>query len=157
MSPNHMTKVYVLRHAKAEKQGDTDHARALNEKGGLQCAALGTWIAEAGITFDVVVVSAATRTQETLEGLGLESGAIEVSKAAYNSDAETLTRLIQESGAVDSVLIIAHNPGVTDLCALAGHGAELKTCTLVELECPTPISEFNPANCTVSRVVQPEV
>jgi phosphohistidine phosphatase len=152
-----MKKVYILRHAKAEKQGPTDHARQLSEKGSLQAAALGSWIADEGITFDVVVVSASTRTQETLEGLGLESGAVEISKTAYNSDTQTLTRLIQESGATESVLVIAHNPGLSDLCYLAGHETELRTCTLVELDCPSPISEFDPAKCSVSRVVRPEV
>ena len=154
---NQMKKVYILRHAKAEKQGDSDHARALNEKGGLQAAALGTWIAEVGIEFDAVVVSSSARTQETLEGLGLKSGTVEVSKAAYNADANTLIRLIQESGAQISLLIIAHNPGVSDLCHMAGHDVELKTCTLVELDCPMSFTEFDPTNCTVSRVVHPEV
>lgn len=152
-----MTKVYVLRHAKAEQQGPTDRERHLSEKGSLQSAALGSWIAEEQIEFDVVVVSSATRTQETLEGLGLESGVVEVSNKAYNSTASTLAELIRESGATDSVLIIAHNPGVSDLCHQAGHNAGLNTCTLVELECETEISEFSPEKCTVSRVVRPEV
>ena len=152
-----MSKVYVLRHAKAEQAGPTDHEWHLNEKGSLQAAALGTWIAEERIEFDVVIVSSSTRTQETLEGLGLETGAVEVSKKAYNSSAETLTQLIRESGATDSVLIIAHNPGVTELCNQAGHEATLSTCTLVELECPGEISNFEAQNCQVSRVVRPEV
>ena len=152
-----MSKVYVLRHAKAEHGGPTDHERHLSEKGSLQSAALGSWIAEERIEFDAIVVSSATRTQETLEGLGLESGAVEVSKKAYNASSSTLAQLIRESGATDSVLIIAHNPGVSDLCHLAGHNAGMNTCTLVELDCPNDIAEFEPQKCQVSRVVRPEV
>jgi phosphohistidine phosphatase len=157
MSDEIVKKIYVLRHAKAEQQGPTDKERHLNEKGSLQSAALGSWIAEEGIEFDVVVVSSSTRTQETLEGLGLESGTIEVSNKAYNSSPETLTQLIRESGATNSVLIIAHNPGVSELCHLAGLNAGMQTCTLVELDCPTDIADFEPSNCRVSRVVRPEV
>ena len=148
--------VYVLRHAKAEKGGRTDHARKLSEKGESQALALSTWLVQSGITFDQVIVSDSARTMETLELLELECQ-INVAMNAYNASAQTLGELIRESGAQESVLVIAHNPGVTELCQPAGHYPELQTCGLVILECPTSLSEFSPEMCDVVGNYRPEV
>jgi len=148
--------VYVLRHAKANKHGDTDHARKLSEKGESQARALSTWLVQSGISFDQVIVSDSARTMETLEPLELECQ-INVAKNAYNASAQTLGELIRESGAQESVLVIAHNPGVSDLCQRAGFGLELRTCELVILECPTSLLEFSPETCDVAGNYRPEV
>jgi phosphohistidine phosphatase SixA len=148
--------VYVLRHAKAEKDGRTDHSRKLSEKGESQALALSTWLVQSGIAFDQVIVSDSARTMETLELLELECQ-INVAMNAYNASAQTLGELIRESGAQESVLVIAHNPGVSDLCQRAGYEFELRTCELVILECSTSISEFSPEMCDVAGNYRPEV
>jgi len=148
--------VYVLRHAKAEKQAETDHARELSEKGDSQALTLATWIVQSGITFDQVIVSDSARTMETLELLDLAC-IISVAKNAYNASAQTLGKLIRESGAQDSVLVIAHNPGVSELCHQAGHSSELRTCELVILDCGVELLEFSPEKCEVVGTKRPEV
>lgn len=148
--------VYVLRHAKAHKHGETDHARKLSEKGELQALNLATWLAQSGIVFEQVIVSDSARTMETLELLELACE-INVAPNAYNASAQTLGELLRKSGAQEAVLVIAHNPGVTELCQPAGHFLELQTCGLVILECPTSISEFSPEKCAVVGVYRPEV
>lgn len=151
-----MSFIYVLRHAKAEKQNVTDHARQLSEKGDNQALALSAWLVQSGITFEKVIASDSARTRETLDLLELASD-IAVVKQAYNADARTLTQLIRESGAQESVLVIAHNPGVSDLCAEAGNDFELRTCELVILDCPSELSEFSPEKCAVVGKHRPEV
>lgn len=151
-----MSFVYVLRHAKAEKQNVTDHSRHLSEKGENQALALAAWLGQSGLTFEKVIVSDAMRTRETLDLLTLDSD-ICVVKQAYNADARTLSQLIRESGAVDSVLVIGHNPGVSDLCAEAGNDIELRTCELVILDCPSDLSEFSPEKCAVVGKHRPKV
>jgi phosphohistidine phosphatase len=148
--------VYVLRHAKAEKQAETDHARELSEKGDSQALTLATWLVQSGITFDQVIVSDSARTMETLELLDLAC-TIRVAKNAYNASAQTLGELIRESGAQDSVLVIAHNPGVSDLCHQAGHSSELRTCELVILDCGVELLEFSPEKCEIVGNYRPEV
>jgi len=148
--------VYVLRHAKAEKQAETDHARELSEKGDSQALTLATWLGQSGITFDQVIVSDSARTMETLELLDLAC-IISVAKNAYNASAQTLGELIRESGAQDSVLVIAHNPGVSELCHQAGHSSELRTCELVILDCGVELLEFSPEKCEVVGGYRPEV
>jgi phosphohistidine phosphatase len=148
--------VYVLRHAKAEKQAETDHARELSEKGDSQALTLATWLVQSGITFDQVIVSDSARTMETLELLDLAC-IISVAKNAYNASAQTLGKLIRESGAQDSVLVIAHNPGVSELCHQAGHSSELRTCELVILDCGVELLEFSPEKCEIVGNYRPEV
>ena len=148
--------VYVLRHAKAQKDGRTDHSRELSEKGESQALTLATWLAQSGIAFDQVIVSDSARTMETLELLELGCK-ISIEKSAYNASAPKLGELIRESGAQESVLVIAHNPGVSDLCQPAGHDLELRTCELVILECPTSLLEFSPEKCDVVGNYRPEV
>jgi len=148
--------VYVLRHAKAEKHAETDHARELSEKGDSQALTLATWLVQSGIAFDQVIVSDSARTMETLELLDLAC-IISVAKNAYNASAQTLGELIRESGAQDSVLVIAHNPGVSDLCHQAGHSSELRTCELVILDCSVELLEFTPEKCEIVGNYRPEV
>jgi len=148
--------VYVLRHAKAEKHAETDHARELSEKGDSQALTLATWLVQSGIAFDQVIVSDSARTMETLELLDLAC-IISVAKNAYNASAQTLGELIRESGAQDSVLVIAHNPGVSDLCHQAGHSSELRTCELVILDCSVALLEFSPEKCEIVGNYRPEV
>ena len=148
--------VYVLRHAKAQKHGETDHARKLSEKGELQALNLATWLVQSGIVFNQVIVSDSARTMETLELLDLECQ-INVAKNAYNASAQTLGELIRESGAQESVLVIAHNPGVTELCQPAGHYSELRTCELVILDCSVELLEFSPEMCEIVGNYRPEV
>jgi phosphohistidine phosphatase len=148
--------VYILRHAKAQKHAETDHARQLSEKGERQALTLATWLVQSGIDFDQVIVSDSARTLETLELLELETH-ISVVKKAYNADSRTLSELIRESGAQDSVLVIAHNPGVSDVCHQAGHTSELRTCELVILDCSVSLSEFSPEKCEIAGFYRPEV
>ena len=148
--------VYVLRHAKAEKHAETDRLRPLSEKGESQALTLATWLVQSGIAFDQVIVSDSTRTIETLELLDLACK-INVAPNAYNASAQTLGELIRESGAQDSVLVIAHNPGVTELCQPAGHYSELRTCELVILDCSVALLEFSPEMCEIVGNYRPEV
>jgi len=148
--------VYILRHAKAQKHAETDHARQLSEKGERQALTLATWLVQSGIDFDQVIVSDSARTLETLELLELETQ-ISVVKKAYNADSRTLSELIRESGAQDSVLVIAHNPGVSDVCHQAGHTSELRTCELVILDYSVSLSEFSPEKCEIAGFYRPEV
>lgn len=148
--------VYVLRHAKAEKHAETDRLRPLSEKGESQALTLATWLVQSGIAFDQVIVSDSMRTIETVELLDLACK-INVVPNAYNASAQTLGNLIRESGAQDSVLLIAHNPGVSDLCHQAGHSSELRTCELVILDCPVDLLEFSLEKCEIVGNYRPEV
>ena len=124
--------VYLLRHAKAVDYTPTDHERSLSGKGLRQSDACGLWMASQGVSIDLAIVSDAQRTLETWQGLKLECP-VNVTSEAYQASAPALERLIQQSGDAQSVLLIAHNPGISDLARQAGYEHDLKTCQLVHL------------------------
>ena len=55
----------VVRHSKAERQAPTDFERQLSDRGRVDGADLGAWLAQQGVVCDAALVSAAHRTEET--------------------------------------------------------------------------------------------
>ena len=120
-----MPRLILLRHGKAESVSATggDFDRALTGRGRRDCALMGRVLAEAGVTIDVALVSAARRAQETWEEVarafprvpsqtvrGLYLAAPEQILAAVNSVTEEL-----------NVAVVGHNPGLHELAlSLAG-------------------------------------
>jgi phosphohistidine phosphatase len=139
-----MRRLVVLRHAKAEKEpprkGDFD--RALSPRGEADAAEAGRRLAALGVVPDAIVASPARRTLETAKIVARELdfpwGDIRVEKDAYLADAETLLRIVQESDdAAEIVLLVGHNPGVSELAqALARRFAEdLRTSAFAAIDC----------------------
>ena len=61
-----MATLLLLRHAEAAREpGQSDHGRALTEGGRRDARAVGAWMAEHGLAPNLVLVSDATRAQET--------------------------------------------------------------------------------------------
>jgi len=55
----------VMRHGKAEPGGETDHARALAQRGWNDAVEAGRWLADRGLVVDGALVSSARRTTST--------------------------------------------------------------------------------------------
>lgn len=107
----------LLRHAKSDwdDAGARDFDRGLNERGRRGAALIGRHIAEAGIAWDAVIASPATRVRATLEGAGLPLSP-RFEERAYLADAETLIDLLRHiDGDPASVLLAGHNPGLQEL------------------------------------------
>lgn len=111
-----MKTLLLLRHAKSSwaDPGRDDHERALNGRGRRGAAAIGTWIAEAGLVPDQVLCSDATRTQETWARLGLP-GTPTLMHDLYHASAEVMLDLVQSASGA-RVLLIGHNPGIAEFC-----------------------------------------
>jgi phosphohistidine phosphatase len=112
--------LYLLRHASAlpAASGDIDFDRALSEEGLAQCARLADHVHD--IRFDKIFCSPAQRTQETFRNV-VKSDAVELREEFYNAAAATLLRSIQSTEeAYEHVLVIAHNPGISDLARALG-------------------------------------
>lgn len=123
-----MRQLLLLRHAKSSWDDPSlpDHARPLNPRGRRAAHAMAEAIAELGLAPDVVLVSSARRTLQTLEalrGLVLESGTlVEPLDSLYLAPWRALLDLVQRvPETARSVMIVGHNPGLHDLAlALAG-------------------------------------
>jgi phosphohistidine phosphatase len=119
-------RLVVVRHAKAEQAGDTDHARRLLERGRTEAAAAGQWLAGQGVVPDHALVSAATRARETWEALAAGGGwSVEpnLDDGLYSAGPDTALDLIRGIPADAAVLVVVgHNPTMAHLAQLLDDG-----------------------------------
>jgi phosphohistidine phosphatase len=109
-----------MRHGEAE--GDAvDHERALTARGRQQCVAAAEALAAAGFRPDAVLCSSAERAHRSAElaaeALGF-SGPLEVREALYLAEPPTYVAALRGlPDTVRSVLLVAHNPGLSVLAS----------------------------------------
>ena len=121
-------KLYLLRHAKAEpgsiSQDDFD--RPLAEMGLADAARLGDYFRQENAAFDYALSSSSARTTETLEQLALaDSVKKEWTRDLYHAPAEKMLELIHLTPPdVKSLLIVGHNPGISQLAAMFAEGSD---------------------------------
>ena len=118
-----MRQLLILRHAKSSWDDPqlSDHARPLNARGRKSADAMRHAMRELGLAPDLVLVSSARRTLQTLETLEPwdEQPLIEPMDQLYLADASQLLGVLREvSETVRAVLLIGHNPGLHDLAML---------------------------------------
>lgn len=124
-----MHQLLLLRHAKSSHDQPelSDHARPLSGKGQRAAAAMRQAIRELGLQPDVVLVSSARRTLETLEALEPwdETPLVEAMDALYMATAQQLLKVLH--GMVEtarSVMVVGHNPGMHELALLLVGGKD---------------------------------
>jgi phosphohistidine phosphatase len=127
-----MHQLLLLRHAKSSWNDATlpDRDRPLNKRGRRAAATMRQTMQHLGLTPDLVLVSPARRTQETLAGLEPwdETPLVESVEALYLATAQQLLSALR--GVVEtvrSVMLIGHNPGMHELAVLlrgARHAGE---------------------------------
>lgn len=117
-----MIRLALVRHAKSDwghPQLD-DHDRPLNARGLRDAPAMAARLADSGFVPDVIVSSTALRARTTAAFFGERFG-IEplLLPDLYGASADELLRIAAEQGeqGAASVLVVAHDPGMT---ALAG-------------------------------------
>jgi phosphohistidine phosphatase len=115
-----MRQLLLLRHAKSTWDDATmpDRDRPLNARGRRAAIAMRHAMRELGLAPDVVLVSTARRTMETLDALEPWDDAplIEPMDSLYLANPIQLTAALHGvAETVRSVLLIGHNPGLHDL------------------------------------------
>ena len=115
-----MRQLLLLRHAKSswEDRELSDHARPLNARGRFGAASMRKTMEDLGLSPDLVLVSSALRTRQTLEALEpwADTPLVEPMDSLYLADAPALfkaLRTVKET--VRSVLLVGHNPGLHEL------------------------------------------
>jgi len=116
-----MRTLILLRHGKAvrENEAPSDRARPLTDRGHRDAAEAGRRITAADLAPDVVLVSTAVRTRETAEEACAHLAAAPVQEIdwLYMADVEAIWSAFAEADA-RRVLIVGHNPGLSDLAGL---------------------------------------
>ena len=113
-----MTRTLILmRHAKSDwgHAGLADHDRPLNARGTRDAPRMGAWLRGKGHLPDEVLCSTATRTRQTLEGLGLSVPARFIPALYHAEPAAMLETLAEATG--QTVLMLGHNPGIAAFAA----------------------------------------
>jgi len=142
-----MKTLYVLRHAKAERDSDTgkDFDRPLAERGWYDAELVGREARSKGFKIDSVRASPAKRAAETVEAFARGYGEIEPQweSGIYNALVDRLIEIVQAADDdSDRLLIVGHNPGFEGLVwTLADEGADLvrggmPTAALAAIELP---------------------
>ena len=148
-----MKRLLIMRHATPAEAGHdgTDHTRPLNELGHREAYIQGSFLREAGVIPHLVLSSSAYRARETSEvivdalDLGRApdyGGVLTVRDDLYNAPGTMLLSILQLTpDPVDTLLVVAHMPGVAELLShLTVDSGEMATAfqpgTLVAVSMP---------------------
>jgi len=133
----------VMRHAKSSWTDESlaDHDRPLNKRGRNAAPRMGQLIREQGIVPDHVACSSATRARMTAELVAEAcgyAGSIQLLRELYlappGAYVEAAQRIDSEP---ERVLVVGHNPGITQLvCELAHADEVMPTGALALIELP---------------------
>ncbi len=169
-----MHQLLLLRHAKAVPDDPSlqDHARPLTPRGRADAAAMGAAMRRLGLAPDVVLVSSALRTRQTLAELEPwdDTPLLEPMDSLYLAPPERILAVLRQvAETARGVLLIGHNPGLHELAiVLAGDQAIVgddpasralaegfPTGTLTEFAVPGPWRDLDPGRARLLRLLRP--
>jgi phosphohistidine phosphatase len=128
-----MRRLMLLRHSRTENDAPSgrDQDRRLDDRGRLDAAEIGGWIARHPPFPDCVLVSPAVRSHQTWEiaweamRAAVPPPKLETPAELYGADPSDLLRIIHAAATDDPqrLMLVGHNPGLHELAfALAGSG-----------------------------------
>ncbi len=116
-----MKTLYIIRHAKSswDSSAKSDFDRPLNKRGLRDAPMMGRVLKQKSIKPDFIISSTAKRAKKTAliiaEQIGYKESDIIFDGDLYLASANEILEIIQNvSDKVDSLFVIAHNPGMTD-------------------------------------------
>lgn len=136
-----MKSILLLRHAKSSWNNPAldDHERPLNKRGFGDAPRMGQLIADEGLKPDLIISSTACRAKTTAEIVSQECGlenCVEFTDDLYLAPPSNYLLIL--SGlpeSADSVLLVGHNPGISDLLMqMSGEGHDMPTAALAHLQ-----------------------
>ena len=156
-------RLLLLRHAKAEPGGASDHDRDLDVRGRRDADALGHEMRRQGLSPQLVLCSSALRTRRTVELLGAfdPTPSMRETAALYLATPDALLSALRAAPQeIRTLLLVGHNPGLHGLALhLAGSHAPqalrdgLPTCTLACFSVDPAWSGLGPAATSGLRLI----
>jgi len=119
-----MRRLFLLRHAKAEKSepGTKDSARVLIDRGRKDAAKIGAYMAAHALVPDRVILSPAARTQETWKYAAAAFHPAPAAMSAekiYDATPHSIMAVIKDApAAAHTLMVIGHNPGLYELALM---------------------------------------
>ena len=153
-------RLVLMRHAKSSwtEVGAPDHDRILNMRGRLAATLMGAWLQEQSWSVDRTLISTSARTRETWERMNVHSSTVQYLKELYHADQRTLWRLAHAADdAAQTLLIIAHNPGLEALLRNVPNGPRrMPTAAVAVLEIDGSWAEAGPLCAQVAAYEEPK-
>ena len=169
-----MRQLLLMRHAKSSWDDPrlSDHARPLNARGRQAAVAMRRVMRELRLAPEVVLVSSARRTLQTLEALEPweTAPAVAPMDALYLASPDAMFDVLREvAEPTRCVLLLGHNPGMHDLALkLLGRGVDLfadpdtrrlaesyPTGAMCEFAIPGAWAALGPGGGTLTRFLAP--
>lgn len=159
-----MKTLVLMRHAKSSWDDLTlpDFDRTLNKRGKESAPRMGQFFKEKNFEPDLILCSPAKRTKQTatlfLEAAGLEEP-VHFDQRIYEAD---VARLLDVLADIEenrrNVLIIGHNPGMSDLNEfLTGQFEDFTTATIAQLTLSSPKwNEIKPRSGNLDWIKRPK-
>ena len=133
----------MLRHAKSSWTDSSieDHERPLNARGRRDAPRVGTVLREQGLVPDVWITSDAVRARATAEAAAQAAaftGDLAIEPSLYLASPADIYGVLRALGrGTQTVMIVGHNPGVSELVAqLTGEREEMPTAALARIALP---------------------
>lgn len=156
-----MKTLFLLRHASSENVTSSDLNRDLNERGRNQAHAVGAFIREKDLKFDLVLCSPAVRARNTT-GLALAAAErpddVHYDERIYEASVARLLEVVSEiEPEANDALLVGHNPGMEDLLKLlTGQVQPMSTATLARIDfSATKWSEVAECPANLEWIVNP--
>lgn len=159
-----MKTLFLLRHAKSSWKDETlaDFERPLNSRGKRTTQTLSAFFTKERVNPDLILSSCAVRARQTIEAI-LRSGKLRnelrFDERIYEATAERLFDVISEvEKAVQSVMIVGHNPGLEELLAfLTGESKTMPTGALAKITFKdSNWNSIGPGKGTLEWLVKPK-
>jgi phosphohistidine phosphatase len=163
--------LYLMRHAKSDwhSAAQSDFDRPLNKRGSKDAARMGQWLQQHNMSPSLVLSSPAQRTRQTVLAvtakLGVNSDEIVFSRDLYLADRATLLKVLHSiPESTDSVLLVAHNPGMDELVdwlapeppPVSDSGKLMTTAALAIFEVSGPWAKLKRGGVALQQLLRPK-
>lgn len=147
MTTQNHKRLTLVRHAKSSWSNPDlfDFDRPLNKRGMKDAPMMGRYLADQGFLFDLLLVSPAIRARMTAEALvdqlDIDHEQLTFNPDIYQATVRDLLELLWDIADIHkNVLLIGHNPGITDLAnfLVAGRLENIPTCGIFSVELQVP-------------------
>lgn len=159
-----MKTLYLLRHAKSDWDNPliSDYDRPLNHRGQNDVPLLGSILSKKNIVIDLALCSSANRTRQTLSLLQnqVRINEIRYIDELYLASAKTILQTIKTTEETyKNVLVIGHNPGITDCFNLLSVSKvdNMPTCAFASFEIKGVYNVIVPKSNTLTFFWYPKI
>lgn len=160
-----LRELMLLRHAKSawKDREISDIERPLSDKGKKSASKLGKWLKQQNLMPDLILVSPATRAQQTLRRICNECSATAITvEALYLAEIDQLQQVLADAPFAERIMLIGHNPGLEQLFNLLisetkpSHVQLFPTCSMAHLILPSDWSSIEAGDGKLQQFVTPK-